>query len=190
MPTPRHLAALAVATGLTAAALTGCSDSSTSTTPAGDPTATVQRVVNATTLVVRTQANRTMTVGLLGVAAPAPGECWGSQALDATNGFVAPGSPVVVTTDPSPGLPATDNQDRVLAYVTVPAGDYRTPVADRKLGTSQEILNVALLRAGDARHVDYPNADYKYRQQFIGAESMAQIRHQGMWAACPQTIPS
>lgn len=148
------------------------------------------RVDNADTLVVRTQANRTMTVGLLGVATPAPGECGADQALKATTALVGPGSPVAVTTDPSPGLPSTDSHGRVLAYVTVPAGDYRTPVADRKLGTSQEILNVALLRSGVARHVDYLNATYKYRQQFIGAESMAQIRHQGIWAACPQTTPS
>ena len=148
------------------------------------------RVVTADTLVVRTQANRTMTVGLLGVATPAPGEGGADQALKATTALVGPGSPVAMATDSSPGLPSTDSHGRVLAYVPVPAGDYRTPVADRKLGTSQQILNVALLRSGVARHVDYPNATYKYQQQFLGAESMAQIRHQGIWATCPQTTPS
>ena len=165
---------------IAAAALTACSATSSSTTPAtpevrnadvGAPVRVVS-VADGDTLTVD-QDGRRVTVRLLGVDTPetkrpdTPVQCWGPQASEYTHGR-AENQIVRLETDPTQDR--VDRYGRTLAYVWLLSGS---------------MLNYELLEYGHAREYTYHHREYRYAAQFRAAAAEARDAHRGLWAACP-----
>jgi len=144
----------------------GCADAA----PTG--TARVERVIDGDTIVVRI-GRGTERVRLIGIDAPEvakrgePGECFGDEATRILADLAPPGGTVVLERDAE----ARDVYGRLLAYVSVPAGDRSV------------LVNHELLARGAARTLRIePNTARAAEFDAVAAEARA--AGAGLWGAC------
>ncbi|MEW6582043.1 MAG: thermonuclease family protein [Actinomycetota bacterium] len=133
--------------------------------------ATVERVVDGDTLVVRARGFDT-PVRLLGIDTPEihrpgrPVECWGREAAARTTRLAPPGSAVRLVTDPTQDT--RDRYARLLAYA------YRDGLA-----TS---VNYALVAGGHARAYVYDRSHpFRHAAAYLRAERGARTSGLGLW---------
>lgn len=131
-------------------------------------TATVTRVVDGDTIVVRYDDGKTDKVRLIGVDTPEthkPGvdvQCFGPQAEQFTRTTLN-GKRVRLELDRD----ERDRYDRLLAYVYVDGKRFEDE----------------LLRGGYARHLAIrPNT--RYAREFLALETSAKLSRKGLWNAC------
>jgi micrococcal nuclease len=164
--TTRMTAATRALLVVVALAAGGCTDA----VPSG--TARVERIVDGDTIVVRI-GRRTERVRLIGIDAPEvakrgePGECFGDDATHILAGLAPPGSTIALERDAE----ARDVYGRLLAYVSVPAGD------------GALLVNRELLLRGAARtlHIE-PNTSKA--EEFDAAAAAARASGAGLWGSC------
>ena len=155
----RRIWVLLVAIALVAAAWTRASwDGAAAST-----TATVERIVDGDTLVVRGGAR----VRLVQIDAPESGEeCYAEAATRELVRLAPPGSRVVLETDPA--LDRVDRYGRLLRYI-------------HSDGTN---VNVELVRRGAATPWFYGGDRGRYAGRLLAALTTARTAHRGMWGAC------
>lgn len=134
--------------------------------------ATIEKVIDGDTVVVRGQTGKAVTVRLIGIdtpeveGSPAGAECYGAEASAAARALLPVGTAVVLTTD---NTQATyDKYDRLLAYVTLSDG--------RDVGEE-------LIRTGFAREYTYA-APYILQARYRAAEALAVQIRVGLWSVC------
>ncbi|MBJ7457767.1 MAG: thermonuclease family protein [Thermoleophilaceae bacterium] len=134
----------------------------------GDRTATVIRVVDGDTILVRDSAGREERVRYIGIDTPesvkpdSPVECFGHEASDLNKSLVN-GRRVRLVPDREP----EDRYGRSLAFVYV--GD--------------TFVNAELIRRGYARTIEIePNTSKA--EYFAGLERVAIRTNRGLWRAC------
>ena len=157
---------------LLAVALAGCSrGASHLPSPGGHAgSATVERVVDGDTIVVRVSGRRER-VRLLGIDTPesvkpnTPVQCFAKEASDRTKHLLPNGSPIRLVRD----VEARDVYQRLLAYV------YR--VSDGLF------VNLALTRDGYASTLTYP-PNVAHAGEFTEAVAAARKANRGLWARC------
>ncbi|TPW72349.1 thermonuclease family protein [Schumannella sp. 10F1B-5-1] len=150
--------------------------------PASAEAATIVRVVDGDTVVVR-RAGRTddETVRLAGIDTPetvkpnSPVECWGPEASDRAHALLPVGTAVRLEPDPTQG--DADRYGRLLRYLWVPAAD--APAAGS--ATSGTLINLQLVDEGAAEAYRDRHARW---QQFQDAEARARASGAGLWGAC------
>lgn len=157
-------------------ALVGCTSVATSTEEAGDGAATVSRVVDGDTVLLRL-AGREESVRLLGIDTPetvkprTPVQCFGREATDRTKALLPGGTAVRVVRDAE----LRDDYGRLLAYV------YR-----RSDGL---FVNLALVEDGFAVPNRYP-PNVAHASVITAAARDARAAGRGIWSACPpSSIP-
>jgi micrococcal nuclease len=134
----------------------------------GARTATVMRVVDGDTIVVRTRAGRDERVRYIGVDTPesvkpdSPVECFGHEASDFNRRLVE-GRSVRLVPDQEP----EDRYGRTLAFVYV----------------GPTLVNAELLRRGYARTIEIPPNTSK-AAEFGRLQSVAMRTNTGLWKAC------
>jgi micrococcal nuclease len=139
-----------VATGMTSA-------------EASRTTATVERVIDGDTLVVRGGAH----VRLVQIDAPEAGEeCYAALSTLELLRLAPSGTRVELESDPA--LDQVDRYGRLLRYVRV--------------GTRN--VNVELVRRGAATPWFYGGERGRYAARFLAAVSTARAERRGMWRAC------
>ena len=154
-----------------AAACGGGGDSSAA--PADPGAATVQRVVDGDTLVVRVQG-QDEKVRLIGIDTPEsvdprrPVECFGKEASARLAELLPEKTPVRLVRD----VEARDRYGRLLAYV------YR---ADDDL-----FVNLAMASDGFAEVATFP-PNVAHTAEFVAATRNARETGRGLWSACPIT---
>ena len=139
--------------------------------PAGGPdAATVVRVVDGDTIVVRT-GGTDERVRLIGIDTPesvdprTPVECFGKEASEHAEGLLPEGTPVRLVRDAE----ARDRFGRLLAYV------YRV---DDGL-----FVNLALAEDGYADVATFP-PNVAHADEFVAAVARAREAGRGLWSAC------
>jgi micrococcal nuclease len=169
----RRSSRLPLVPGLVALALAaGCGGDGDAAGPAAPAGATVVRVVDGDTAILRIGGDD-RRVRLLGVDAPEsatpdrPVECFGPESAAAARRLMPRGAAVRVATDPSQG--AEDRFGRLLGEVTV-AGDDAT-------------VNVALVRLG-AAEVFRGDGRGRLQPALRAAEREARAAGRGLWGAC------
>jgi micrococcal nuclease len=155
---------------LLACALAGCGGILDDSGPPGPLTASVVRVVDGDTLLVRLASGERQRVRVIGVDTPedvAPGrpvQCWSRKAAAFTKDALEGRSVTLVL-----GREQQDGYGRTLAYVT------RSDGFD---------LEVELLRGGYARTLEIaPNDDRAAR--YAALERTARRAGAGLWGSCP-----
>ncbi|MCA9367217.1 thermonuclease family protein [Candidatus Kaiserbacteria bacterium] len=168
---PRAVVEDTVATGLEQV-LSGGEVAGESVASATDSPATVEKVIDGDTIIVRDAAGKAVTVRLIGIdtpeveGLPAGAECYGAEASAAAHSLLPVGATVTLTTD---NTQATyDKYNRLLAYVTIADG--------RDVGEW-------LIREGYAYEYTYA-ATYKNQNRYRVAEVNAQAERVGLWDAC------
>jgi micrococcal nuclease len=126
---------------------------------------TVVGVRSSETLSVRLAGSKREQVRLIGVDAPARGECFGAAAEHALRVF-ANGRRVTLTGDPS--QPQRDRRRRLQAYATV-----------RK----RVDLGGTLIGGGFAR-VSVGAGAFRKRSVYRALQATARSQHLGLWATC------
>ncbi len=126
-------------------------------------TATIQRIVDGDTLVVRGGAR----VRLLQIDSPEAGsECHATASTRELARLAAPGTRVVLEIDPA--LDRVDRYGRLLRY----------------LRAGSRNLNVELVRRGAATPYFYGGDRGRYASALLAAVSSARAAKRGMWRAC------
>lgn len=134
------------------------------------PNATVERVVDGDTIIVRINGKRER-VRLIGIDTPEsvdenrPVQCFGHEASAHTESLLPPGTEVSLVRD----VEARDKYDRLLAYVI------RTE--------DQLFINLNLVENGFAGPLTYPPNDH-YAALFESSASAAAEASIGLWGAC------
>lgn len=125
--------------------------------------ATVERVIDGDTLVVRGGAH----VRLLQIDAPEAGEeCYARSATAELIRLAGPGARLELETDP--GLDRVDRYGRLLRYVH-----------------AEELnVNLELVRRGAATPWFYDGDRGRYANQLLAATATARAARRGMWGAC------
>ncbi len=132
--------------------------------------ATVERVVDGDTIVVRIDGGRER-VRLIGVDTPesvkpdTPAECFGAEASAFTAALLPEGTPVLLERDVEP----RDDYDRLLAYV------HRAEDA--------LFVNLELVSAGYAHVLTFP-PNVAHTDAFVAAARAARAAGAGLWGAC------
>jgi len=143
------------------------------TLPSSDalpPNATVERVVDGDTIIVRINGRRER-VRLIGIDTPEsvdpnrPVQCYGHEASARTESLLPPGTKVSLVRD----VEARDKYDRLLAYVI------RTD--------DQLFVNLDLIENGFAGPLTYPPNDH-YATLFESSADAASAAGVGLWGAC------
>lgn len=159
-----------VALVLAVAACAGSARSTTSRAAAGPATATVVRVVDGDTVVVRV-GGTDERVRLIGIDTPesvkprTPVQCFALEASARTKALVPPGTRVRLERDAE----LRDRYKRLLAYV------YRD--ADGLF------VNLALAREGFALPYTFP-PNVAHADDFVAAAAEARQAHRGLWSRC------
>jgi micrococcal nuclease len=136
----------------------------------GPGAATVVRVVDGDTIVVRIGSRRE-TVRLIGVDTPetvkpnTPVQCWGHEASADESALLPPGTAVRLERD----VEARDAYGRLLAYV------YRA--------SDGMFVNLELARRGDARVLTFPT-NTAHTTEIVAAALDAERTDRGLWHAC------
>ena len=140
--------------------------------PGAGAAATVVRVVDGDTLVVRI-GGRQERLRLIGVDTPetkkpdSPVECFGTEAADRLAALLPPGAEVRLLRD----VEERDDYDRLLAYLFLPDGDF---------------VNLRLVAEGFAEALRIePNSTFW--PELSAAEAGARRERRGLWSACPVT---
>lgn len=134
------------------------------------PNASVVRVVDGDTIVVRTDRGDER-VRLIGIDTPEsvdprqPVECFGKEAARYTRSIIPPGTEVTLERD----VELRDRYDRLLAYV------YRS--ADGLF------VNEAIASEGYAQVLTVP-PNVAYSDRFLAAERSARSAGKGLWSTC------
>ena len=137
---------------------------------AGAGEATVVRVVDGDTIVVRIRGENER-VRLIGIDTPesvkpnSPTECFGREAAGRTKALLPEGTPVRLVRDIEP----RDNYGRLLAYV------YREP--------DDLFVNLALAKEGYATTLTLP-PNVAHTDEFVEAARAARERSRGLWGKC------
>jgi micrococcal nuclease len=154
-------------------ALAGCGGILDDSGPRGPLTASVVRVVDGDTLIVRLESGERQRVRVIGVDTPedvAPGQpvqCWSRKAAAFTKDALEGRSVTLVL-----GREERDHYGRTLAYVSRPDGFD---------------LEVALLRGGYARTLEIaPNDDRA--DGYAALERTARRARVGLWGSCPAAV--
>jgi micrococcal nuclease len=140
------------------------------TTPSTDGKATVTRVIDGDTIVVRI-GGRDENVRILGIDTPethtpdTPVECYGPEASDRMAALLPPGTTVRLVRD----IEARDRYGRLLAYV------YRD--------SDGLFIDVTMVTEGFAGTLAIP-PNLAHRAELDAAASAAQAAHRGLWQAC------
>lgn len=135
-------------------------------------TATVERVVDGDTLIVR-EGKQRIRVRILGIDAPesvkpdTPVECYGAEASTYLKDLLPAKSTVQLELDPSAG--DKDEYGRSLRAIFTQDG---TNVA------------VAIAGAGTGKHYVYQRTPSRYAPQIAAAEQKAKQSKKGLWGAC------
>ncbi|GAB3410990.1 hypothetical protein GCM10027515_31980 [Schumannella luteola] len=145
--------------------------------PATAAAATIVRVVDGDTVVVRRDGRGGQeTVRLAGIDTPetvkpnSPVECWGPEASAHTTELLPAGTAVRLEPDPTQG--DADRYGRLLRYLWVPASTND--------GTGS-LVNLTLVREGFAEAYRDRHARW---QEFQDAQSAARSENAGLWGAC------
>jgi micrococcal nuclease len=150
-------------------------------------TATVARVVDGDTVVLRMSGHRAR-VRLIGVDAPetwSRHDCFGTESTRVLRRLLPTGSPVLTARDTE----LRDRYGRLLLYLWTakrPRGGHRRapPNASAHAGVVRTgFVNADLIRTGSARAMTVPP---NTRNAFVlhAAESTARRAHTGLWQAC------
>ena len=135
----------------------------TSTRATTGSTATVERIVDGDTLVLRGGAR----VRLVQIDAPeAGGECYAAASARELARLAPPGAGVVLEADPP--LDRVDRYGRLLRYIH----------------TNRVNVNIELVRRGAATPWFYGGERGRYAGALLGATSAARSARRGMWGAC------
>ncbi len=132
--------------------------------------ATVERVVDGDTIIVRINGRRER-VRLIGIDTPEsvdpnrPVQCYGHEASARTESLLPPGTEVSLVRD----VEARDKYDRLLAYVI------RTD--------DQLFVNLDLIENGFAGPLTYPPNDH-YATLFESSADAASAAGVGLWGSC------
>ncbi len=162
-----------------AAALVGaCSNAGATRAKTQPPgSATVERVVDGDTIVVRISGRRDR-VRLLGIDTPesvkpnTPVQCFAIAASNRTKSLLPPGTPVRLVGD----VEQRDQYKRLLAYV------YRAK--------DDLFVNLSLVHDGYAVTYTFP-PNVAHASEFVGAAAQARDADRGLWSACgPDQRPS
>jgi micrococcal nuclease len=153
--------------------ITACSRSASTARPAGTDSAggaTVERVVDGDTLVVRVSGRRDR-VRLIGMDTPesvkpnTPVQCFAVEASNRTKALLPAGTPIRLVGD----VEQRDRYKRLLAYV------YRA--------SDNLFINLALVREGYAVPYTFP-PNVAHTAEFVAAADDARQASRGLWSAC------
>jgi micrococcal nuclease len=156
-----------------AAALAACGRSTPSVRgarPTGGANATVERVVDGDTIIVRA-AGRRERVRLIGIDTPesvkpnTPVQCFAIEASNRTKALLPAGTGVRLVGD----VEQRDRYKRLLAYV------YRA--------SDNAFVNLLLAREGYAVPYTFP-PNVAHTSEFVAAAAEARDAHRGLWSAC------
>jgi micrococcal nuclease len=168
-PVPR-LGAVAVPFMVACALLAGCSDDPGRPGDAVEANATVSRIIDGDTIVVRVDGVDER-VRLIGIDTPEsvdprrPVMCFGKEASAHVESLVPPGTPVRLERD----VEARDRYDRLLAYV---------------LRASDGLfVNLAMVSDGYADQYTFP-PNVAHTDEFRAAAATARSEGRGLWSAC------
>ena len=159
--------------------LLACSGASErrATPSSGDGLATVVRVVDGDTLVVRfANATTQQRVRLLGMDTPesvkpnTPVQCFAKEASKRTEELVPPGTALRLVGD----VESHDAYGRLLAYVYRQSDDL--------------FLNLTLVQEGFAQAYTFP-PNVSHAEDFVRAAADARQAGRGLWANCPNVRP-
>jgi len=137
---------------------------------AGGANATVERVVDGDTIIVRASGRRER-VRLIGIDTPesvkpnTPVQCFAVEASNRTKVLLPAGTPVRLVGD----VEARDRYKRLLPYV------YRA--------RDDLFVNLALAREGYAVPYTFP-PNVAHTSEFVAAAAEAREAHRGLWSAC------
>jgi micrococcal nuclease len=155
----RLIRVLVITVVLLAPAAAGASPGSRS----ASTTATVERIVDGDTLVVRGGAR----VRLVQIDAPESGEeCYSAASTRELARLAPPGSRVVLEADPT--LDRVDRYGRLLRYVHAGGAN----------------VNLVLVRRGAATPWFYDGERGRYAGRLLAAVTAARAERRGMWGAC------
>jgi micrococcal nuclease len=157
---------------LAALFITGCSSARAGKASSAAPNgaATVERVVDGDTLVVRVSGRRER-VRLIGIDTPesvkpnTPVQCFAVAASDRTKALLPAGTPVRLVGDAE----QRDRYKRLLAYV------YRS--------RDNLFVNLALVHDGYAVAYTFP-PNVAHTAEFVAAAAEARDADRGLWSAC------
>jgi micrococcal nuclease len=148
----------------------GCGSTEPNASDGAEATATVERVVDGDTLVVRVDGQRER-VRLIGINTPEsvardrPVMCFGKEASAHLQELLPEGTPIRMERD----VETRDRFDRLLAYV------YR---AD-----DGRFVNLAMVTDGYAQQYTFP-PNVAHADEFGDAERAARRDGAGLWSAC------
>jgi micrococcal nuclease len=154
-------------------ASSGCSQSASTARSAGTAPpggATVERVVDGDTLVVRVSGRRDR-VRLIGMDTPesvkpnTPVQCFAIEASNRTKALLPARTPIRLVGD----VEQRDRYKRLLAYV------YRA--------SDNLFVNLALVREGYAVPYTFP-PNVAHTSEFVAAADDAREAHRGLWSTC------
>ena len=172
-------AALLLVVAFVAIVLAACSKSASKASPASTAQpggATVERVVDGDTLVVRVGGRRDR-VRLIGIDTPesvkpnTPMQCFAIEASNRTKALLPARTPIRLVGD----VEQRDQYKRLLAYV------YRA--------SDNLFINLALAREGYAVPYTFP-PNVAHTAEIREAASDARAANRGLWSACPETTPN
>ncbi len=155
---------------VTAGLLSGCADDPGEPGDAVEANATVSRIVDGDTIVVRVDGTEER-VRLIGIDTPEsvdprrPVMCFGKEAGAHIESLIPPGTPVRLERD----VEARDRYDRLLAYV-VRASD-------------GVFVNLAMVADGYADQYTFP-PNVAHTDAFRDAVAEARTEGRGLWSAC------
>jgi len=169
---PLAVVAVAVAAAVGVARLRGTPthQGGAAVTSSAPGNATVERVVDGDTIIVRVGGQRDR-VRLIGIDTPesvkpgTPVQCFAHEASEHTKSLLPPSSAVRLVRD----VEARDRYGRLLAYV------YREP--------DGLFVNLALARDGYATTLTYP-PNVAHTDEFVKAVAAARQANRGLWAHC------
>lgn len=125
--------------------------------------ATVERIVDGDTLVVRGGAR----IRLVQIDAPESGEeCYAAASTRELARLAPPGTPVTLEADPT--LDRVDRYGRLLRYVHAGGAN----------------VNLVLVRRGAATPWFYDGDRGRYASRLLAAVTAARVERRGMWGAC------
>jgi micrococcal nuclease len=152
--------------------LAACGHASAGRTTAATPgAATVERVVDGDTIVVRVNGRRER-VRLIGIDTPesvkpnTPVQCFAIEASNRAKALLPSGTSVRLVRD----VEERDRYRRLLAYV------YRL--------RDGLFVNLALVREGYASPYTFP-PNVAHTDEFVSAAAEARAASRGLWSACP-----
>ena len=159
-----------VAVAVIAVVVTACSGTAARPTSGSGANATVERVVDGDTIIVRAGGRRER-VRLIGIDTPesvkpnTPVQCFAIEASNRTKALLPPGTPVRLVGD----VEQRDRYKRLLAYV------YRA--------RDDLFVNLVLAREGYAVPYTFP-PNVAHTAEFVAAAAEARDAHRGLWSAC------